>query len=245
MNVTLLGRIPSWLLLSSHSFLTSNVTVSVVYVFSILNPSATLPDGDPIVYPGICFNSRTVYAIADPFSFLYSSFDDPVQFGPVNVIVSTFSSPLNTPTSILFGLTPSWLSLSFHIFSTLIFIVSGSCTLFIAYTSDEPDADGPILYPSGTLSSLTSYSIICLFLYFGNALDSPVHLPFSCFVTSIVPTDWDGLLLSYMLNVTLFGLIPSLSLSSDQVFEACNTTVSGLFVIINPSIWFPVVLSLR
>ena len=144
----LVGRFPSWLLLSFHTFSTLYVVSSGVCVFVIIVfPSVSvLYDA---VYPSGT-TSSTVYFISFPFSyfgrFVHVYFQ---SFAEFNVFASSILAvPVFNCTCILPGRFPSWLLLSFHFFSTLYSTFSTSCVFVI------------IVFPESSVLYDTVYPII-------------------------------------------------------------------------------------
>ena len=124
LTVTDSGRIPSWLLLSFQVFVPVMLVVSGSCVLVIVNPSTL------VVYPvtGVSF---TVYTIAFPSLFLSRSVNVYFQFVlAVATAVFTFSPSAYRVIVTLSGLIPSWLLLSFQIFSPSIVIFSGLVRVF-------------------------------------------------------------------------------------------------------------------
>ena len=125
-TVTLSGLISSLLSKSSHTFSTGIFILPGVYEFVTVKPLVLSPE---IVtsYPSGTGISSIVYTISFPLLFLSKSVNSAFQlFSSFNSTVFPVSSPsANNFIVTLSGLIPSWLLLSFHIFSTGIFIFPG------------------------------------------------------------------------------------------------------------------------
>ena len=125
-TLTLSGRFPSWFSLSFHTFSTLYVVFSTSCVLVII----TFPEFSLLyvtVYPVGTSVSSTVYVTLIPFSYSDKLFHVYFQlFSAFNVIVSPSLFPLAfNCTLTLSGRFPSWLLLSFHIFSTDIDVFPG------------------------------------------------------------------------------------------------------------------------
>ena len=126
-SVRLSGRIPSWLLPSTHDLVTSTSVVAVVCVLVIVPPAAA---GDPeTLYPLGTLFSDTVYAISSPSAYFGSPVHLYVQVLPLLVIsgvgaVVPSGSPFSVSSRSL-GRIPSWLLPSTHDLVTSTSVTSG------------------------------------------------------------------------------------------------------------------------
>ena len=157
-NVTVIevGLNLSWLLLSSHTFVTGISIVSGACVFVIINPVVLFPSIVG-VYPVGVEVSLTVYSISTPFLYFCNPVNVPFHPFPsfnTSVFPLTGLPSAYNWTVTESGLIPSWLLLSTHTFSTGIFIVSGVC-VFVTVNPSSIEPSTETSYPDGLLSSLT------------------------------------------------------------------------------------------
>ena len=197
--------------------LKSNFSVGVC-VLVISYPSIFL------VYP-LTFSSSTVYLISFPSSSYFGNFVK-LYFQSCSSVVITdvFSFPFaNNFTFIAFGLIPSLLLASFHVFAPLISIVScvGGLSGVYVFTISYPFTC--FVYFSTSLSS-TVYFISCLFSsYFASPVKLYFHPSFS--LISLASTCFP---FANKYIVIFSGLVLSLFPSSFHVFVPLISTVSGV-----------------
>ena len=223
---TLSGLSLRRLSLSSHIFFAEILVVSGLCVFVKLYPSKDF------VYPSI-FTSSKIYLISLPFSYLgksskeYSHF--PSELGDICLdVISVLLSPTSLYNLIVIysGLFPSLFSASFHVFSPLIVIISGTCVFIISVPTIRS------LYPSTGFSSIL-YLISLPFSYFGKFSNLYVHFPWESLEISLLDT---SILLSFspLINFTIMlcGLKPSWLSASTHVFSPSIVSVSGIWVFV-------------
>ena len=192
-------------MLSFHCFFAVISVTSGVWVFVIVYPFSSVPS--PLaVYPSGSFTSFTVYIIFCPFSYTGKLVNVAVQLFSLTVCVFPVAVPfLYNSTVTLVGLFPSWLFLSFHVFVTVICVVSGVYEFVIVklFPFALSVLVTAVSYPLMLVVSLTEYVTSFPSILVGKFSNSPDQLLFSVNMT-VCPVDIPSLNNSTVTVPTLF-----------------------------------------
>ena len=161
-----------------------------------------------VVYPSIFVFSITVYVISSPFAFSGKSvnvYPHPLLSFKSTVCTGFDSSPFAIKLTLTeSGLIPSWLSLSFHTFSTKTLVFPGVYVLVIVKPADMLPVVNDV-YVFGAPSSSTVYVISVPLEYFGKSLNVYAHSfpsPVNVVLCVSVP-------FAFKINSIVVGRIPS------------------------------------